>query len=253
MRGQMPPTQYISHISYKQMKKTALFVLSFMALLACKKTPTETDSQQIQIVNIVTDSTKYGVVLHITNDSLKWTPEGEQDDARWINILSANKLGTLDAGHRIAVLFNQDSNTDAKSIIDITELIGRWVEPDAVDIGSMQGIELQEGGVASSINGRNTKYLSWSIYNGKLLLENSIDGFSNVTTDTFYITYLSPDSMRVTTSMNKHYFRRSNSDEDDVMREYDDYFSPEMTDFNPEGEIPAGAYEEEIPEFDQIF
>lgn len=234
------------------MKKLAIITMLMLAFVACKKSTSGSSESTMQIVNQEVDSTKYGIAIRFVNDSLQWVMEDA--DTLWISASGAKKLGTFENGHRLAVLFEQGSKTQVKSIIDMTELMGRWVEPDAVDEGMMQGVELQEGGAASSINSRANHYVSWRIYNGKLLLVNSLDGMidQDAPEDTLYVTYLSKDSMYVKTSLNKHFYRRSNGDDDDHVREYEMYSSPDANAFDPEGSAPEDS-KEEIPEYDKVF
>ena len=235
------------------MKKIAIIAVAALALMGCKKGVSGNSENSIQIVNVESDSTKYGIAVKMQDDSLQWIIE--DGDTAWICIKKTQVLGSLSSEHRIAVLFKQGSKTDAKSVIDMTQLMGRWVEPDAVDEGMMQGMELQEGGAAASINSRANHYVSWRIYNGKLLLVNSLDGIvdHDAPEDTFYITQLSADSMRVTTTFSKHFYRRSDSKDDDVQRDYNMYVSPDAGAFDPEGDAPEGSENDDIPEFDKVF
>lgn len=235
------------------MKKIAILCLAILGLVACKNGGQSSNEKTMLIVGQETDSTTYGILVSMHNDSLKMV--SESGDTMWINHSCATKFGDPEPGHRLAVLFHQGSVTDARNIIDMTLLMGRWVEPDAVDEGMVQGIELQEGGAASSINSRSDHYVSWRIYNGKLLLRNSMEGYidNDVPEDTLTITYLTTDSLRVATSMSKRFYRRSVGDTDDN-RDYSAYVSPDGSDnaFDPEGAAPEDS-PAEIPENDRVF
>lgn len=235
------------------MKKIALLCIAILTLVACKQGGQSSNENTMLIVGQETDSTTYGILVSMHGDSLKMV--SESGDTMWICHNCAKKFGTPEAGHRLAVLFEQGSVVNAKNIIDITLLMGRWVEPDAVDEGMVQGIELQEGGAASSINSRSDHYVSWRIYNGKLLMRNSMEGYvdNDVPEDTLIITFLSTDSLRIATSMSKRYYRRSVGDTDDN-RDYSAYVSPDGSDnaFDPEGSAPEGS-PTEIPENDRVF
>lgn len=51
------------------------------------------------------------------------------------------------------------------------QLIGTWVEPIPSIPGQMQGVSLQQGGVASSVNMATLQYERWNTANGQLVLE----------------------------------------------------------------------------------
>lgn len=225
--------------------------MSLLALAACKQGGTAHQEEQMQIVGVEVDSTRYGVALTIQDDSLVWL--SEEGDTLKTCVGGAMVFGDMEPGNRLAVLYEQNNKKLAKSVIDMTQLMGRWVEPDAVDEGTFHGFELQEGGAANSINSRANHYVSWRIYNGKLLLVNSLDGMvdQDIPEDTFTIGYLSKDSLKVGNSLTKHFFRRSFGDDDDNMRDYDMYDSPDSHAFDPEGEAPEGDME--IPETDRLY
>lgn len=235
------------------MKKLAIAAIAFLTLSACKKNEDSGSTEKMQIISAETDSTRYGIVIRIDGDSLKWL--SEYGDTLWSNIRSAEVLGSMSADHRLALLFQQGSNHSVKNAIDLTDLVGRWVEPDPVDEGMVQGIELEEVGTANSINSRSNHYVSWRLYNGKLLLVDSYEGIidDNVPEDTLRILRLTADSMNVTIGSNKHFYRKSNSADEDIIRDYSIENLAESDAFDPEGEAPQGSDEQEIPEIDRIF
>ncbi len=236
------------------MKRLSWMALAILGLVACKKgADGNSEEKKMQIVSAETDSTKYGIAIRMKGDSLFWLTE--HGDSLWSDTHTALMLGTMEAEHRLAVLFENGNNRKAKNVIDLSDLVGRWVEPDPVNEGMAQGVELQEGGTAISINSRATNYVSWRLYNGKLLLVNSYEGYvdDNEKEDTFYITRLTTDSMIVTTSYNKHFYRKSNSESEDVIRDYNIDDILESKAFDPEGEAPQGSEGQEIPEYDRIF
>ena len=243
------------------MKKLLILPLALLAMTACKKEGASSSENSFQIVGMESDSTKYGISERVQRDSLLWIQNYSEQgingntDTTWVSLVGAQRLGSLEQGHKIALLFAEGSKNKARIVIDMTELAGRWVEPDAVDEGMMHGIELQDGGAASSINSRADYYTQWRIYNGKLLMTNSIDGRTSeeMPKDTFQITYLSQDSLRLTSTMNKYYFRRSSSDQNDISQEYESYSSPDANAFDPEERDPDGLVSPEIPEYDKPF
>lgn len=240
----------------KQLKtagqSTAIGILGMLTMAACGgKSTTTSEENEIHMIELESDSTTYGIYLNGGKDSIQWI--NEDGDTTWLTSSYARVFGVPEQGDRLAVVMNEGNGNEARSIIDITQLVGRWVEPDAVDEGMVQGIELFEGGAAASINSRSSQYVSWRLYNGKLLLVNSMEGMvdSDMPEDTFHLDELTKDLLTVTASYNKHYFRRSNGN-DDIVREYDVYSSPEADAFNPEGEAPEGV-SPDIPEEDKLY
>lgn len=204
------------------------------------------------MVELETDSTQYGLYIRGGKDSIQWI--SEDGDTAWLTSSYARIFGELEKGDRVAVLFQEGNNQTLKSVIDISQLQGRWVEPDAVDEGMVQGIELLEGGAANSINSRANHYVSWRLYNGKLLLVNSLDGMVDQDSpeDTLTIDELTKKTLKVTTRYDKHFFRHSRDDSQDNVKDYKSYESPEGFDYNPEGEAPEDGITE-IPEEDRVF
>ena len=237
-----------------KMKRILLPLVASTMLVACTKKQATYSDNEMQIVSVEIDSTLYGMSELVKADSLLWVQtystnltEG-YSDTTWVSLFGAQRLGSMAPGHRLAILFEQEDRTKAKVAIDLTELIGRWVEPDAVDEGMVTGFELQEGGAATSINSRANHYVSWRIYNGKLMLVNTLNGIvdSDIPIDTFQISYLTADSLRIFSSLGKHFFRRSNSEAEDMENDYDIYTSPDAITFNPEGTSPD-TMKREIP------
>lgn len=239
------------------MKKVSLYAaIATLMLAACGEKKTYEKGSDIHIVTTESDSTRYGIYLRSVGDSLQWV--SEEGDTAWLNTHNAKMFGQFEMGNRLAVLFKEGSHRDLYNVIDMSQLMGRWVEPDAVDEGMMQGFELQEGGAASSINSRSGHYVSWRVYNGKILLTNTMDGFvdQDLPEDTLHLLFLSQDSLRVQTAFDKHAYRRSNGENDDKVSEYESYESPDMATssdlFNPEGEAPAER-SPHLPAEDQMY
>lgn len=207
----------------------------------------------IHMIELETDSTLYGIYLRGGSDSIQWITE--EGDTAWLISNYAQIFGEPEAGDRIAVMLNEGKDNELRNVIDITQLIGRWVEPDAVEEGMMQGIELLDGGSANSINSRANHYVSWRLYNGKLLLVNSMEGMvdQDEPEDTLYIEELTKQTLRVRENYNKHTFRHSdNAEAENELRNSDYYNSPDSRAFDPEGEAPEGS-DPEIPEEDRLF
>ena len=67
----------------------------------------------------------------------------------------------------------------ATKVINLTTLLGKWTNV-------ARNFDIKDGGVVEShVSAESKPYTSWKIYNGKLILS----------TDTFEITNLGPDSL----------------------------------------------------------
>lgn len=78
-----------------------------------------------------------------------------------------------------------------------TTLIGSWVEPNPIDSTQVQGIELQAGGTAQSINMATLLYKNWSLSDQKLVLvaESIGNRTSSIDTTTYEIVKVDTDSL----------------------------------------------------------
>lgn len=237
----------------KSTLRCTLGLMGVMALAACHDKGTSTRSEDgFVLVETEIDSTRYGLFLRGSKDSIQWI--SEEGDTAWITTSCAQIFGEPEYGDRLAAVFHDGSAKELNNLIDITQLLGRWVEPDAVDEGMMQGIELQDGGAAISINSRANRYVSWRLYNGKLLLVNSLDGMvdNDMPEDTFYIQSLTKKELKVITGYAKHIYRHSKDASEDNIKDYEEYLSPDATAFDPEGDAPEGS-SPDIPEEDRLY
>lgn len=78
-----------------------------------------------------------------------------------------------------------------------TALVGSWVEPNPIDSTQVQGIELQAGGTAQSINMATLLYKNWSLIDQKLTLvaESIGNRTSSIDTTTYEIVKVDTDSL----------------------------------------------------------
>jgi hypothetical protein len=156
------------------------------------------DSQQIR------DKTVYGICGESTamNTLQLITDNG---DTLMLSTIDANDdnmiLGGLSCNDKLAVLLNADK-TSATQVINLTTLLGYWVEPNPIDGSNVQGVALKEGGIATSINMSTLIYKTWRMFNGKLLLTSTSEGSSNTEEgiDTFKIKSLGADSLTIINS-----------------------------------------------------
>lgn len=171
------------------MRKTGLFGVAMIAMLmvaGCNGNKAgrggDTDSLETTAVDN-SDSTVYGVCGEATAMHTLQLIKADGDTVSYMMGLDKEPdvAGGLMVGDQLAVLggVNADGDNIARTVINITTLLGKWTSID-------KNFEIQEGGaVASFVKAETNPYTSWKIYNGKLLLNN----------DTFRIDVLGPDSL----------------------------------------------------------
>ena len=78
-----------------------------------------------------------------------------------------------------------------------TALVGSWIEPNPIDSTQVQGIELQTGGMAQSINMATLLYKNWSLSDQKLVLvaESIGNRTSSIDTTSYEIVKIDTDSL----------------------------------------------------------
>lgn len=184
------------------MKKAFNFVICMWVVTivaGCHSKSKSDDEDGIHIVDINADSTMYGLCgPNSTKDTLFFITENE-DTLKLVFKEETSLKGTLVEGNRLAVVLEESQKNVAVSVINISQLMGEWVEPNPIEEGALEGMQLLEGGAATSINSRSTFYKSWNIYNGKLVLTSTGSDFasSEEMVDTFSITLLTQDSLRL--------------------------------------------------------
>ena len=170
------------------MRKVFLFIavcLAFSSLVGCdgkKKTdgdnaPTLVDS------NAAADYTLYGICGEGTSMSVL---ELITDKGDTLSLLlegadtCSNVQGGLLAGDHLAVISckTADGELFAKSVLNITSLMGKWTSID-------RHFVIEEGGVVTGDDSEPNPYVEWKINNGRLVLSS----------DTFSVYGLGPDSL----------------------------------------------------------
>lgn len=224
-------------------------------LLACcvmdRKGSADEEASRMQVIKPLEDNMMYGFLEDVHGrDSLRIATD--VGDTVWVRLMGEDAMqGEAMLGSRMAVIQSRQSANVALKVINLSMLMGEWVEPNAMTEGSFCGMELSDGGVASSINSQTTEYEGWRLLNGKLLLVSSPLGLGleEQMVDTFTITMLTRDSLRLENTASKFFYCRKDVlkmdassghtyvDEDDRGGEYDL--------FNPEGDAPAGEKTED--------
>lgn len=225
-------------------KLIACAVLSLLALSCSMDRKSNEDGEnQMVIVSHDQDDMTYGILLDaVGDDSL--LVDVEDGDSLWIRLKNEDSfVGEIVPGSR--VVFWKDSRLEkvASYMLNVSMLMGEWVEPSALAEGSFTGMQLNDGGMASSINSQTTDFESWRLVDRKLLLMSVPKGLESdeQMIDTFEIAYLTVDSLVLQSQSFKHYFCRQGQavlrdvppafvDADDRAGDYDL--------FNPEGDAP---------------
>ena len=106
---------------------------------------------------------------------------------------TANVQGGLLAGDRLAVLACKDADGEmfANTVINLTTLLGKWSDINRT-------FDIQEGGTVECSNQEPKPYVDWRILNGKLIL----------TSDTFSIYKLDPDSLMLENNQGIYAYKR---------------------------------------------
>lgn len=151
----------------------------------------------------------------------------DADDTLTLSVVGAREknqvFGGYTLGDEIAVAVNSDS-TEATLVVNKSALNGNWVLPNPIDGSSYQGISIQKGGTAESIDQSNITYKSWRIFNGRLLIVAARDdGPGREETLEYKILRLTSDSLFVSDGDDVYeYGRQIIEPEEDLGVELDD-------------------------------
>ncbi|MCF0196108.1 MAG: hypothetical protein HUK03_02515 [Bacteroidaceae bacterium] len=156
-------------------------------------------------------------------------------------------MGDPIVGNRLAITPLGTDFKVAYKIINVSQLIGEWLEPSPLAEGSYTGIDLAEGGAAIAINSQTTEYEDWRLEKDLLLVTYTAKGMdvSELTVDTFNILMLTADSLRLSNSTSRFFFCRSTeiekrkAQQPTYNRERDEADNYDL--FNPEGDSPTGS------------
>lgn len=90
------------------------------------------------------------------------------------------------------------------------QLTGTWVEPIPSMPGQVQGIRLEPGGKASSVNMATLLYTQWKTQNGQLILEGKSLGNGQTISfsEVFYIDKLTPEELVLSSEGNTRRYTR---------------------------------------------
>lgn len=144
------------------------------------------------------DTSLYGTLKAVTEDSLSFA--AEYDNAPFSCTYNTamdegHIFGSLTKGHRYALLVDP-SCQDARHLLNITELSGRWFYDEAPE----SGLSFTAAGALSSINTHDVSFRKWKYYNGHIILyyiniEDVVKDSRNYKSDTTAILSLSADAL----------------------------------------------------------
>jgi hypothetical protein len=202
----------------KYFKSLILLLLTVWFVTGCGNSNKSTeqvqgsDSDSVSLADQASkDKTVYGVC---GSGSAMNTLEliTDNGDTLNISIMQARDnnmvFGGLEENDKMAVLLAPDKS--ATEVINLSTLLGNWVEPNPLDGSDVQGVQLKEGGIASSINISTQTYKTWRIFNGQLVLTSVSEGAGDEDedVDTFNIKSLGSDSLCIANSNETHQFSR---------------------------------------------
>ncbi len=185
--------------------RNIFLALAALSVVACgkksgKAAPEPEQPKVEQKQSAVSDSTVYGLCATGTQgDVLRFVTD--LGVSIKLNVSKARKenmlMGGLRIGDRLAVVMNADS-TEAKSVVNVSTLMGDWVQISPLDGASEVGFRVKEGGIAESIEQSDIIYRTWRVYGNRLELMWQREGGGSAEEGMEYtLLYLSDDSMSV--------------------------------------------------------
>lgn len=178
----------------KCLMAVGVLAMSF-AMGACWSNKKKNYRTEFIDVKKVVDSTMYGTCLQMKGtDTMLFM--SDMGDTTWFVLRKAVVCGQPEVDNQLALML--EGKRTVRKLINISALMGIWVEPDPIEEGYEMGISLLDGGAASSINSRVNDYTRWSLFNGKLLVTSQNDmgsGIGESVIDTFDIMKLDADSL----------------------------------------------------------
>lgn len=160
----------------KEIKVLGMIAISALLVSACsgngqKQTQQNEEEETSQTPVINRDSTIYGLcgessamnTLQLIIDS---------GDTISFNVTDAQEAGQVFGGYnigdRMAVVPKLGSKNVARSVINLSALLGDWVMPNPLDGSSEMGISIKEGGIVEGIEQSSVIYKTWRTINGKI-------------------------------------------------------------------------------------
>ena len=199
------------------MKTTKYICAAATALLLCaceSKAPRqEVDEPEFIVPEDFSENASIsGIVTSVEDDMISVLTEAGDTCRFAMSEALANQrvFGGYNLNDYVVVV--PDQGDDAEELVNLTTLAGRWVLKNVAEEES--GINIKEGGIASSINNDTQNFKSWSMDGTRLLLSWSGDGSDGTSelVDTCRVTYLSKDTLKIVssydTSLTTVYYRQ---------------------------------------------
>lgn len=208
-----------------------LTILAALLLMACSMDRRNEAAEETDdfVYHSVDDSMIYGILQDTRDD--RFLIRTDAGDTLWVRMLTEGGfVGDAIPNSRFAYQV-ADGRNRTTFAVNLSMLMGEWVEPSALAEGTYCGVELNDGGMAVSINSQTTDYVGWQLLDGCLLLTSMPLGLdiNEITTDTFTIKMLTPDSLILRNPAINYYFcRRSSVRNDEKARPYSDGEEDEM-------------------------
>lgn len=232
--------------------RTRFIILTALLLAACsmdRRNETDETSDQV-VLGIGQDDMIYGILQDTRDDC--FLIRTDSGDTLWVRMLTeGGVIGDPVPGSRFAYQA-ADDRVKARFAVNLSMLMGEWVEPSALAEGTYCGVELSDGGIALSINSQTTEYVAWQLQDSRLLLTSTPLGLdiNELTTDTFTIKMLTPDSLILRNpAVNFYFCRKSSVRSDEDARPYSDGEEDDMmSDFDALGQDDNAADSTDILE-----
>ena len=163
------------------------------------------------------DSTVYGLCATGTQgDQLRFVTD--LGVSIKLNVAAARQenklLGGLRVGDRLAVVMNDDS-TVARSVVNVSTLMGDWVQISPLDGASEVGFRVKEGGIAESIEQSDIIYRTWRVFSNRLELVWQREGGGSADEKMEYtLLYLTDDSLSIRDNEDAYEYTRPHEVED---------------------------------------
>ena len=225
------------------MRRLSLHIMSAaaiaaMLLSACNFNKEQTTQERgMRIVEISRDSMLYGLCLGVGNDdSLRFLTD--MGDTVWHRLSpDINVVGKLTPGDQLAIMLTPTSRQQEVSEFSRSiKLLAKELSVPIVAVaeGNVKGYQIGNGGAAEGINLTDVLIEGWSIYNGQLLMAGSFGVEQFI--DTFNITRLTADSLRLIGRTEAHILHRMRPGEANYENAAYDFDADPTAgmDFNPE-------------------
>lgn len=168
----------------------------------------EEEEQNVSVSGIIIDKNEHLIsVLTESGDTCKFQMSHAE---------SAHRVfGGYELDNHVVVIPGDGDN--AQELLNLSTLVGRWVYKNVAQ--EETGLELIEGGGATSINYDTQNYKNWTTFGTRVVLTWSGDGSDGTSEllDTCEVRFLSQDTLKLTSQYDEaleiQYYRQSNKND----------------------------------------